>query len=421
LFLWIWPKATYEHHAANQVLTYFDTKYFFPAPKRPLWLAFTHLHYFSANGSHPPLSIIRIDSFDFLFPAFFVTLHTMDQEHKGQPSTIGVLVADNSRFHTQLLARVLQRDPDLRVIVSDSDAASVAAASINEKIDVLVLSAYRSDDSQRGFEILRELRETIPEVRAIVLLDSAKPEAILEAFRGGAKGVFDHHESSDMLSNCVRKVHAGGVWVNNEQMAVVLDALASAPKVRAIDGKGMNLLSKREAEVVRSVAAGLSNREIAEHLDLSQHTVKNHLFRIFDKLGVSNRIELLFMTLSQSAAAAPQRLQDLLRDPAGYYDEATLALCKTAADQGDLVAQLLLARILWTERASDGAKICAYMWYCVASDQLARMKNKLKAAMGPSQFADAERRVRERLNRSQRIEPSVSAQTSSGYECSIVA
>jgi DNA-binding CsgD family transcriptional regulator len=70
--------------------------------------------------------------------------------------------------------------------------------------------------------------------------------------------------------------------------------------VRAVDSNGLSLLSKREMDVVRSLAEGLTNREIAERLGLSQHTIKNYLFRVYDKLGVSSRLELLFMTLTQS-------------------------------------------------------------------------------------------------------------------------
>jgi TPR repeat protein len=153
---------------------------------------------------------------------------------------------------------------------------------------------------------------------------------------------------------------------------------------------------------------------------LSQHTVKNHLFRIFDKLGVSNRIELLFMTLSHSTAAT-RPLQDLLGEPDGSYDEPSLALCEKAAEEGVLSAQLMLARSSWTGRASDSDVIRAYVWFCAALDQLTRAKNAVKKAMNPSQLAEAERRARERLNKSQRIEPSLSAQTPSGYERSAVA
>jgi hypothetical protein len=153
---------------------------------------------------------------------------------------------------------------------------------------------------------------------------------------------------------------------------------------------------------------------------LSQHTIKNHLFRIFDKLGVSNRIELLFMTLSHGAAAT-SLLQGLLEDTGGGYDQATLALIEKAAERGAVAAQLMLARSSWTGRASDSDVIRAYLWFCVALDQVTRTKDTIKKSMNPAQLAEAERRVGERLNKS-RIEPSLSAGTpSSDYERGNVA
>jgi DNA-binding CsgD family transcriptional regulator len=74
-----------------------------------------------------------------------------------------------------------------------------------------------------------------------------------------------------------------------------VEALASSPKIRAVDAHGLNLLSKRELEAIRGLSEGLTNREIAERLGMSEHTVKNYLFRVFDKLDVSGRVELLFM------------------------------------------------------------------------------------------------------------------------------
>ncbi len=112
------------------------------------------------------------------------------------------------------------------------------------------------------------------------------------------------------------------------------------------------------------------------------------MFRIFDKLGVSNRIELMFMTLSPGTAAPPL-LQDLLKDPAGDYDEATLALCEKAAEHGVLAAQLMLARMAWTGRASDSDVVRSYMWFCVALHQVTRTKNSVKKAMNPAQVVEA--------------------------------
>src|SRR5271165_7099435 len=166
-------------------------------------------------------------------------------------------------------------------------------------------------------------------------------------------------------------------------MSLAVEALASTPTVRAVDANGLDLLSKRELEVVRSLAEGLTNREIAERMGLSQHTIKNYLFRIFDKLGVSNRIELLFMTLSQGKPAPI--LQGLLMDPTEGFDEATLASCQKAAEDGVVAAQLALARMYGMGR--DAAQ--AYKWFSIAIDQITRTKNSLKKAMNAARLAEA--------------------------------
>jgi DNA-binding NarL/FixJ family response regulator len=344
----------------------------------------------------------------------------MEHDHIWPASAIRVLVADNSRFHTQLLAEALKRDPDFQIFSSDLDAASLVAASISQKIDVFALSAFAEEDAQRGFRILRELREINPHTRAVMLLDSSKPDSILEAFRAGARGIIDHHESLDMLCRCVHCIYEEQVWASHEQIKLVIKALASTPRVRAVDGNGMNLLSKREVEVVRYLAEALTNREIAQRMGLSQHTIKNYLFHIFDKLGVSSRIELLFMTLSQSTAAPPL-IQGLLSDPADGCEEATLALCRKAAEHGVVAAQLALARMFWTGRQNDSDVIGAYVWHCVALDQLACTNNTVKKAMSPAQLAEAEHQIRERLNKSRRIEPRASTEGPSLYERSVGA
>ncbi len=335
----------------------------------------------------------------------------MEHDHNGSACAIRVLVADNSRFHTQLLAEALKRDPGLQVFSSELDSASLVATSISQRVDVFVLSGFAEEDAQRGFRILHELRETNPHTRAVMLLDSSRPDSVVEAFRSGARGIIDHHESLDMLSRCIRRIHEGQVWASHAQMALVIEALASTPRVRVVDGNGMNLLCKREVEVVRYLAEGLTNREIAQRMGLSQHTIKNYLFHIFDKLGVSSRIELLFMTLSQSTAAPPL-LQSLLSDPAEGCDEATLALCHKAAEHGVVAAQLALARMFWAGRPNDSDVIGSYVWYCVALEQLTGSKNAVKKAMSPAQLAEAERQVRERLDKSQKIKPPRSTETS---------
>jgi DNA-binding CsgD family transcriptional regulator len=190
-------------------------------------------------------------------------------------------------------------------------------------------------------------------------------------------------------------------------MSFALEALASSPTVRAVDANGLDLLSKREIEVVRSLAEGLTNREIAERLGLSQHTIKNYLFRVFDKLGVSSRVELLFMTLSQ-ASPAQSLLPSLLGDPANgnRHDEATLAICQKAAEQGLPTAQLALAQLYSARRAGPKDLVCAYTWFLVASEQISRAKNHVNKTMTMEQLLEAEQTAAEWMRRMNRIPPS---------------
>lgn len=213
---------------------------------------------------------------------------------------IRVLVADDTQIHTQLLADALRRDRQLEVINSPARSRDLVEAVQEHKVDVLVLSSNLDEEPLRGFEILRQLRSSDPGLQAVILLDSSKREAVLQAFRAGAKGIFNRDDSVETLSKCIRSVHQGQIWANSQQMSFAVEALAASPVVRAVDSSGLSLLSKREMDVVRSLAEGLTNREIAERLKLSQHTIKNYLFRVYDKLGVSSRLELLFMTLTQA-------------------------------------------------------------------------------------------------------------------------
>jgi DNA-binding NarL/FixJ family response regulator len=211
---------------------------------------------------------------------------------------IRVLVADNSHIHTQALESALKCDSELQVTAFSADTSGLALAA--KEIDVLVISSVLDDESDGGLIAARRLHEALPQVRTVILLDSAKEEKVVQSFRSGARGLIGRHESVDTLCKCIHSVYQGQIWASSLQMSLAVEALASEPNVRALDAHGIALLSKRELEVIRCVAEGLTNQEIAQRLGLSQHTIKNHLFCIFDKLGVSSRIELLLMTLSNT-------------------------------------------------------------------------------------------------------------------------
>jgi DNA-binding CsgD family transcriptional regulator len=217
-------------------------------------------------------------------------------------------------------------------------------------------------------------------------------------------GVFSRQESLDQLCKCIRCVHHGQIWATSREMSLALDALASAPVLQAVDRNGLNLLSKRETEIVQSVAEGLTNREIAERLGLSRHTIKNSLFRIFDKLGVSSRLELLLMTLSRESNPQSQFSHFLKSCKSGVLqDDCTLEECEEAAEQGSLVAQLLLAQLYSTTKSNAADTAAAYKWYLIASTQLSQITRKLKKLMTMEQLTQGEQMVADWLSKSSEV------------------
>ncbi|MBV9622908.1 MAG: response regulator transcription factor [Acidobacteria bacterium] len=227
----------------------------------------------------------------------------------GQPlhsTSIRVLVAESSPISSQLLAEAIGRDPRIEVLAFSSNPVEIAGTIRKECPDILLISARLEDDETlTGLKILEQLRAEQIATKAVVLVDSSRPDVVVNAFRSGASGVFSRNAPLEMLSKCIAAVNDGQIWANSKELGFVLAALAAYPRIEPLEGNGLAVLSKREREVVHCLAEGQTNRQIAEALGLSQHTVKNYMFKIFEKLGVANRVELVFHVLSQSQGFLP--------------------------------------------------------------------------------------------------------------------
>jgi two-component system nitrate/nitrite response regulator NarL len=206
---------------------------------------------------------------------------------------VKVLAAESTRMNSQLLAEALAQDCRLEVMGIEPKQSSILAAVAQEKPHVVLISSALEDSGTQGFDLARQISATYPGTRVILLMDNSHPASVVQAFRCGAHGIFSRTESSKSLAKCIHSVHQGQVWANSAELRCVIDALRSSEPMRLVDSGGEAILSKREQDVVRCVAEGLSNREIASSLGLTEHTVKNYLFRIFDKLGVSSRVEVV--------------------------------------------------------------------------------------------------------------------------------
>jgi len=220
-----------------------------------------------------------------------------------QQDRIRVLAADNTSMNTQLLVETLGRDGQFNVASPASKEAEILAVLKRERSQVALISARQGADSRGGFGLSREICSSSPSTRVIMLLDSSERTPVIEAFRAGARGVFCRTESVKLLAKSIRCVHEGQIWANSTELQFLLESMAEPVPMKFLSASGDALLSAREVDVVRCVAEGLSNREIAQRLNLREHTVKNYLFRIFDKLGVSSRVEVVLYALGNHAAA----------------------------------------------------------------------------------------------------------------------
>ena len=252
----------------------------------------------SANGREPPngtdpLSQYRSKIFDLdTYPmAHLTSLSNQDR--------LRILAADSTAMSTQLLVEALARDPHFQLIESPSTEALILSLVKREKPHVAIVSANlgQNGNRRRAFDLVRTIRAQAPSTRVVVMIDTSEREAVVEAFRAGAGGVFCRTEPFRLLAKCIQCVHMGQVWASSTELHFLLEALAQ-PTFANFRSDGVSPLSAREVDVVRSVAEGLSNREIAQRLKLTEHTVKNYLFRIFDKLGVSSRVEVVLYALS---------------------------------------------------------------------------------------------------------------------------
>ena len=210
-----------------------------------------------------------------------------------------VLVALGSPMDCQLLLAALERSRQQFAVAACATSKNDIIHCLSRgNVDVALINLDLEDGPLAGLQGLPGLHASYPETPVVMLFDRWRDDLVVHAFRAGAKGVFCRLEKElDMLWKCINAVHEGQVWANSRQLHLLLDSLRSAAPIREASPPGMNLLTKRETLVANLVAEGLPNKAIAVRLSISEHTVSNHLFRIYNKLGISNRVELVLQVM----------------------------------------------------------------------------------------------------------------------------
>jgi len=229
----------------------------------------------------------------------------MKNAQQRRSSAVNVLIAEADSMNCQLIERALCRKRNGVVVVGSATDSSQALALLKERHpDVVIVSARLRKGPLEGYHFLRELRDSKTSLPAIMLLDSRDPKFVIDAFRCGARGVIFRDEPLETLGKCIHAVHQGQVWANSQQLRDLLESFSHASPFPLNEGLGMGLLSNREQDVARLISEGLTNRQISARLFLSEHTVRNYLIRIFQKLGVSTRVELVLCLLQEKHRSA---------------------------------------------------------------------------------------------------------------------
>ena len=198
------------------------------------------------------------------------------------------MVADDHAIFRDGLRKLFKDFDDVQIVGEASNGSECIKMMAELKPDILLLDLYMPEKD--GFEVLGEINFDSVSTRVIVLTAAEDDRDVIRAMRLGAHGVVLKQSASDLLLKSIRKVHKGEVWLDNRMTAEVVDAFKKSAQAGPRGEKP--LLSDREMEVVQLVAQGFRNREIGEKLFISEQTVKNHLHNIFNKLGVSDRLEL---------------------------------------------------------------------------------------------------------------------------------
>jgi DNA-binding NarL/FixJ family response regulator len=207
---------------------------------------------------------------------------------------VRVLIADGDWMVNQLLVSALTRQKNLFLVVGSAcDSEEAIRLADVAKPHVAILSAELQDGQGSGLGVMRAIKDKHPSIAVVMLLRAPDRDLIVHSFREGARGIFCRTDSLQSLTKCIRSVHQGQIWASNRDIEYALEALgrARAPELKSASGK--DLLNESEREVIGLVADGLRNREIAQALGVKEHSVSNRLYRIYDKLGISNRIELI--------------------------------------------------------------------------------------------------------------------------------
>jgi len=206
-----------------------------------------------------------------------------------------ILIVEGNLLSADLLSSALKRCQNYFEVVEQLTSASVAVEKLDRlKPNVALISVDSQDKSAARYQLISHIKERCPKTATVALLNDSRLEHVLEVFRCGARGVISRDQPFRVLAKCIRKVHEGEIWASSDQIGFIFESLKRSTEVFSglAPQTSLSELTPRQRDVAVLVIEGLRNAEIATRLSVSEHTVRNYIMRIYDKLGVSNRVQL---------------------------------------------------------------------------------------------------------------------------------
>ncbi|HTG15118.1 MAG TPA: response regulator transcription factor [Blastocatellia bacterium] len=222
----------------------------------------------------------------------------------GNSKAIRVLLVDDHSVVRTGLRLIIQGSAGMTMVGEAADRDEALALTAREKPDIILLDLDLGEDS--GLAIISELLAAASEARVIILTGLRDPEVHRKAVLLGAMGLVSKEKAAEVLIKAIERVHAGEAWLDPSIMAGVLNVVSGKSKKGNRETEKIATLTNREREVVALIGQGIKSREVAERLFISETTVRHHLTSIFDKLEVSDRVELLIYAMRHGLASPPR-------------------------------------------------------------------------------------------------------------------
>jgi DNA-binding NarL/FixJ family response regulator len=216
-----------------------------------------------------------------------VAVNGADKSSVGLP-TIRVILADTQAIYRVGTKKIFALEDDIRVVSQAENLGQVLAAVSKFPADVLLFEASISPNSP---EAIGEVLKRSPHLKVIVLSPENDEDTTVEYFRRGVRGLLPRNIAPEMLVKCVRKVFAGETWIDNQSVNWVIEAYR-AQAAQLTSPRPKTKLSDKELLIISCVTQGMRNKEIASEIGTTEQVVKNYLRKVYDKLGVSDRLEL---------------------------------------------------------------------------------------------------------------------------------